>query len=57
MIFVIGVITWIVGVLVLRFYESLFGMSVGEKIGAALTLAGAAMALASCLILAWEYLP
>lgn len=57
MIFVIRVITYTVGVLVFRFYKSLFGITVGERIGLIIMFAGVAMALASCLILAWDYLP
>jgi hypothetical protein len=58
MIFVIGVIHYIVGALVFRYYNLPFEReTVGALIGAALMLAGVAMALASCLMLAWRYLP
>lgn len=57
MIFAIGVITYIVGRLVFRFYECPFERTVGAWIGAALMLAGVAMVTGSCLMLAWSYLP
>lgn len=57
MMFVIGVIAYLVGQFVFRFYEEPFEVGIGEGIGAALMLAGVATALTSLLILAWRYLP
>lgn len=57
MIFVAGVITYVVGALVFRFYDLPFERTVGAWIGVTLMLAGVAMATGSCLILAWDYLP
>lgn len=57
MMFAIGVIAYIVGQFVFRFYGEPLEMGIGDAIGVALMLAGVAMALTSLLILAWRYLP
>lgn len=57
MIFVIGVITYIVGHFVLGFCDHPRKVTIGAAIGAALMIAGVAMALISFLMLAWSYLP
>lgn len=57
MIFAIGVIAYLVGRIMFRFCYCPFERTAGATIGVVLMLAGVAMALVSCLILAWSYLP
>jgi hypothetical protein len=57
MIFVIGVVSYLVGRFMIQFCHLPFEATLGARIGLALVFAGLAMVLGSCLILAWEYVP
>lgn len=57
MIFAIGVIAYLVGLFMFRLCDRPFERTAGATIGVVLMLAGVAMALVSCLMLAWTYLP
>lgn len=60
MIFTIGAVAFIVGLLIFNFYETSFGpwgYSPGAKVGLILMLTGLVTMLTSILTLAWWYLP
>lgn len=57
MIFVIGVMSYLVGRFMLQFCYRPFEATPGAVIGGVLILAGLAMVLGSCLMIAWSYMP